>query len=189
MGPTQGNYVLFRVTVPEKVIVNFENYLKWVACDIFLKSDWPSEFCIGHIGQACGVNKQPCDITCVNDLSFPPPNALPVPPTSLLPPYHPSHPSSAILMSPTPPMNAPPQLNFQSTLNNALHEYKKQTREDLFLHPLAAKLQPCDSPHAILSVLQEEVSDERLTNWLGPVVNVIYGLSSSLGEEAGPVSY
>jgi len=86
-------------------------------------------------------------------------------------------------------MNAPPQLNFQSTFNNALHEYKKQTREDLFLHPLAAKLQPCDSPHAILSVLQEQVSDERLTNWLGPVVDVIYGLSSSLGEETGPVSY
>ena len=92
-------------------------------------------------------------------------------------------------MSLTPPMNAHPHLNFQSTFNNALHEYKKQTGEDLFLHPLAAELQSCDSPHAILSVLQERASDERLMNCLSPVVNAIYALSSSLGEEAGLVSY
>jgi hypothetical protein len=86
-------------------------------------------------------------------------------------------------------MNAPPQSNFQSIFNNALREYKKQTREDLFMQPLAPKLQACDSPHAILSLLQEQTTDKRLTNWLSPVVNVIYALSSSLGEDAGLVSY
>jgi hypothetical protein len=90
-------------------------------------------------------------------------------------------------MAITPPVNAPPRSNFQSTFSNALREYKKQTEEDLFLHPLAAKLQSCDSPDAILSVLQEQASDERLSNSLGPVVNVIYALSSSLGEDAGLV--
>lgn len=87
-------------------------------------------------------------------------------------------------MAIAPPVNAPPQSKFQSIFNNALREYKKQTEEDLFLHPLAAKLQSCDSPDAILSVLREQASDERLTNSLGPVVNVIHALSSSLGEDA-----
>jgi hypothetical protein len=57
------------------------------------------------------------------------------------------------------------------------------------MQPLAPKLQACDSPHAILSLLQEQTTDEKLTNWLSPVVNVIYALSSSLGEDAGLVSY
>jgi len=92
-------------------------------------------------------------------------------------------------MAITPPVNAPSQSKFRSIFNNALREYKKQTEEDPFLHPLAAKLQSCDSPHAILSVLQEQASDERLTNSLGPVVNVIYALSSSLGEDAGLVCH
>ena len=92
-------------------------------------------------------------------------------------------------MSPTSPMNAPPQSNFQSIFNDSLRKYKKQTREDPFLHPLAAKLQSCDSPHAVLSLLQEQATDERLTSWLSPVVNAIYVLSSSLGEDAGLVSY
>lgn len=91
-------------------------------------------------------------------------------------------------MSFTPPMNAP-QSNFQSIFNNSLRKYKKQTREDLFLHPLAAKLQSCDSPHAVLPLLQEQATDERLTSWLSPVVNAIYVLSSSLGEDANLVSY
>jgi hypothetical protein len=92
-------------------------------------------------------------------------------------------------MAISPPVNAPPQSNFQSIFNNALREYKKHTEEDLFLHPLAAKLQSCDSPDAILSVLREQASDERLTKSLGLVVNVIYALSSSLGEDASLVRH
>ena len=55
-------------------------------------------------------------------------------------------------------------------------------------HPLAAQLQSCDSPNAILAVLQQQVqgldqsrsSDERLTRWLDQTVNVIYVLSSTI---------
>jgi hypothetical protein len=42
-------------------------------------------------------------------------------------------------------------------INNALNKYKKRTKNDLCEHPLAVQLQSCDSPSAILVVLQEQV--------------------------------
>ncbi|KAH9047937.1 hypothetical protein EDB83DRAFT_2317438 [Lactarius deliciosus] len=77
----------------------------------------------------------------------------------------------------------------------ALREYKKRTGEDLTAHPLAAEIQGCDSPEAILTVLEGKVdelnqsrsSDERLTKWLNPTVNIINALSATLGEGAGLV--
>lgn len=73
--------------------------------------------------------------------------------------------------------------NFQSTFSYALRRYKKRAKEDLLLHPLAARLQSCDSTPATLSVLQEKASnDERLMKWLSPAVNVLSALSSSLGD-------
>ena len=51
--------------------------------------------------------------------------------------------------------------NFQLIINNALDAYtgKKRTKNDLLVlaHPPAAKLQPCDTPSAILTVLQSIV--------------------------------
>jgi hypothetical protein len=86
--------------------------------------------------------------------------------------------------------------NFQSVLNAALDAYEKKTKSKLLTHPLAAQLQPCDSPTAILSVLQSLIqqfdhrrrSDERLTNWLNPTINVLYAFSSTLGQGVGLVS-
>jgi hypothetical protein len=86
--------------------------------------------------------------------------------------------------------------NFQSVLNAALEAYKKKTKSKLLTHPLAARLQSCDSPTAILSVLQELIqqfdqhrgSDERLTSWLKPTVNVLYTFSATLGQGIGLVS-
>ncbi|KAF8492082.1 hypothetical protein F5888DRAFT_1909336 [Russula emetica] len=80
--------------------------------------------------------------------------------------------------------------NFQLIFNNALKAYERRTKKDLLAHPLAAQLQPCDSPSSILIVLQQQVqelnqsqsSDERLTKWLDPTVNVLYTLSETLGE-------
>lgn len=97
------------------------------------------------------------------------------------------------LMSQAPPV-IPPS-SFQSTFSHALRAYKKRTRGDLILHPLAARLQSCDSPDAILAVLQEQAqaieqswnADEKLAMWLEPIVNVLYALSSSLGEGVGLV--
>ena len=80
--------------------------------------------------------------------------------------------------------------NFQLIINNALDEYKKRTKRDLRAHPLVTELQSCNTPSAILSVLQQQVqldesrrSDDRWTRWLGPTVNVLFTLSATLGEE------
>jgi hypothetical protein len=91
--------------------------------------------------------------------------------------------------------SSPKGPNFQLIFNNALKAYEKRTKNDLLAHPLAAQLQACGSPSAVLVVLQQQVqelnqsrsSDERLTNWLDPTVNVLYALSSALGEGVGLV--
>jgi hypothetical protein len=87
--------------------------------------------------------------------------------------------------------------NFQSILNAALDAYEKKTKTKILTHPLAIQLQSCDSPTAILSVLQDLIqqfdrrrsSDERLTNWLTPTVNVLYAFSSTVGQGVGLVSF
>ncbi|KAF8504919.1 hypothetical protein F5888DRAFT_813349 [Russula emetica] len=89
-----------------------------------------------------------------------------------------------------------PSSNFQSVFNTALEAYEKKTKCKLLSHPLAARLQSCDSPIAILSVLQDLIqqfdhrrsSDERLTNWLNPTVNVLYAFSNFVGQGVGLVS-
>jgi hypothetical protein len=86
--------------------------------------------------------------------------------------------------------------NFQSVLNAALESYEKKTENKLLAHPLAAQLQSCNSPTAIVSILQDLIqqfdrrrrSDQRLTNWLKPTVNVLYAFSSTLGQGVGLVS-
>jgi hypothetical protein len=83
--------------------------------------------------------------------------------------------------------------NFQLIINNALDKYKKRTKHDLLAHPLAAQLQSCDSPSAILAILQQQVqrldqsrsSDERWSNWLDPTINILFALSSTLGAGVG----
>jgi hypothetical protein len=78
---------------------------------------------------------------------------------------------------------------------NTLDVYKKRTKKDLLAHPLVAELQYCNSPSAILAVLQRQLqgldqsprSDERWTRWLDPTVNVVYSLSGTLGEGVGLV--
>lgn len=85
--------------------------------------------------------------------------------------------------------------NFQLIFNNALKAYEKRTKNDLLAHPLAAQLQTCDSPSAILALIhqqahglyQSQTGDERLTKWLNPTVNVLYAFSATLGEGVGLV--
>ena len=86
--------------------------------------------------------------------------------------------------------------NFQPILDKALEEYKKKTKQDLITHPLAEEIRGCDSPEAILVVLQGKANelnqsqsrDERLTKWLMPTVNVLNALSATLGAGLGTVS-
>ena len=75
-------------------------------------------------------------------------------------------------------------------INAALNKYKQRTKKDLREHPLAAQLQSCDSPSAIIVILQQQVrgldpsgsTDERWTKWMDPTVNVLYAFSSVLGS-------
>ena len=85
--------------------------------------------------------------------------------------------------------------NFQLIINNALDKYKKRTKNDLLAHLLASQIQTCNSPDAILAVLQQQVneldqsrsSDERWSRWLDPTVNVLYALSSTIAAGVGLV--
>ena len=87
--------------------------------------------------------------------------------------------------------------NFRPIFDKALQEYKKKTGKDLTVHPLAAEIKACDSPQAILTVLEEKANeldqsrgnDERLTKWLNPTVNILSALSATLGQGVELVSY
>jgi hypothetical protein len=49
--------------------------------------------------------------------------------------------------------------NFQLIFDNALRAYKKRTKKDILTHPLADRLEACDSASGILTVLQEQVQE------------------------------
>src|SRR6266576_1643670 len=86
--------------------------------------------------------------------------------------------------------------NFAPIFNIALEKYKRQTKQDLANHPLLPSLQSCHSPEAILTVLREQPpefdrsqnSDDRLTTWVTPTVNVLYSFSATLGGVVGLVN-
>jgi len=98
-------------------------------------------------------------------------------------------------------MSQDPHANYQVIFDNALEAYKRRTGKDLASEsdPLLRRLESCDSPDAILVVLrdqiptlnQSETSDDSLgfTNWLNPVVNVLYAFSASISGAVGLVSF
>ncbi|KAI0295319.1 hypothetical protein B0F90DRAFT_1670156 [Multifurca ochricompacta] len=83
--------------------------------------------------------------------------------------------------------------NFQLILD-AFEDYSKQTGVDLSgtknPNPFADKLRSCDSPEAILKLLQDSAKafteyregDRKLISWLSPVVQVLHAFSGILGE-------
>ena len=77
--------------------------------------------------------------------------------------------------------------NFQLIINNALKDYEKRTKENLFLHPLASQLQSCNSPGDIIAILQQQIlhqsrsTDERCTKWLDPTIHVLLTFSQTVG--------
>ncbi|KAH9002425.1 hypothetical protein EDB86DRAFT_307172 [Lactarius hatsudake] len=85
--------------------------------------------------------------------------------------------------------------NFKVVFEKALEAYQKTTKQDITVHPLASQLQACDSPAAILTILQDQVdqfiqsrsSDERLRSWLNPTISVLCAFSATLGEGVGLV--
>ena len=78
---------------------------------------------------------------------------------------------------------------FQLIINNALDTYRKRTKKDPLTHPLAVRLQACDTPAAILTILREQIhgldqshrDDERWSKWLDPTVNVLFAFSTTIG--------
>ena len=78
--------------------------------------------------------------------------------------------------------------HFQTIFQAALKSFQKQTKTDLLTHPLVSQLQSCESTTAILAILQDQVrefektsdGDERLTKWLGPIVNVLNAFSAAV---------
>ena len=78
--------------------------------------------------------------------------------------------------------------NFQPIFNAAIQLYQKKTKKDLIAHPLVSQLQSCHSSSEILAVLQDQAreldksrsSDERLTKWLSPTVNVLCAFSATV---------
>jgi len=87
--------------------------------------------------------------------------------------------------------------NFLPVFSAALETYEKTTKYKLLTHPLATQLQACNSPADILSVLQDlaqqfdqsSSSDQGLSSWLGPTVNVLFAFSAALGEGVGLVRF
>jgi len=85
--------------------------------------------------------------------------------------------------------------NFRVIISNALDTYRKRTKKDILTHPLAARLQDCDTPAAILTILREQIhgldqsqiSAERWSKWLDPTVNVFFAFSATIGAGVGLV--
>jgi hypothetical protein len=91
-----------------------------------------------------------------------------------------SQPPASSSMSNRHPTTASPS-NYKAIFESAIMQYHKTTKQDLTIHPLAGQLQACDSPEAILTLLQDQVNqfiqsrggDERWKEWLNPTVNVL----------------
>ena len=79
---------------------------------------------------------------------------------------------------------------------DAFDDYAKQVGEDLTNNPLADALRACDSPNAVLDLLQEKAhafkeyreGDHKLIGCLKPVVQVVQGFSGILGDAISFVS-
>ena len=86
--------------------------------------------------------------------------------------------------------------NFAVIFDAASREYKSLTKKDLATHPFAAAIESFNTPDAILNVFQKQASifdkfrkgDDKLMEWLTPIVNILFTFSESLGEGVSLVS-
>jgi len=90
----------------------------------------------------------------------------------------------------------PSTSNFAAICDAASQEYKSLTKKDLATHPLAAAIESYNSPDSILNVFRTQASafdkfrkgDDKLMEWLTPIVNTLFTFSETLGEGVGLVS-
>jgi hypothetical protein len=92
-----------------------------------------------------------------------------------------------------------PSSDFKSILDaglsDALREYEKKTGKPLLDHPLATKLQQCDSVDAIKAIFRGQAEafrkfgdgDKRLTECINLMVDVLSAFSDTIGVIAGIV--
>jgi hypothetical protein len=81
----------------------------------------------------------------------------------------------------------PTSSNFEAMIDVALAKYTRQTGKDLCNHPLALKINQCDSAESILAIFQEQAQEfdefrngnSKLIKWLQPLVSGLYALSTS----------
>jgi fungal STAND N-terminal Goodbye domain len=95
-------------------------------------------------------------------------------------------------------MSSTSNTKFQVIFENALKDYTNKTGKDLLNHPLASKLDSCDSPDSILDIFREQAGqfdefrkgDTELFKWLKPVVKVLHTISTNdvLGHSASSVN-
>jgi hypothetical protein len=87
--------------------------------------------------------------------------------------------------------------NYQIIFDNALKAYKTKTGKDLRSEPFLRRLETCDSPDEVLILLRRKIpgvgrlgsSDERLSNWIDPAVNVLYNFSETVGGAVSLVGF
>jgi hypothetical protein len=101
-------------------------------------------------------------------------------------------------MSHNPP-EAASSSDYEVIFDNALKAYKKKTGRDLAADPLLRRLENCDSPDSVLTLLRQQVPgfeqsgssdeiDERLTNWVNPAINVLCTFSETISGAVSLVS-
>ena len=87
--------------------------------------------------------------------------------------------------------------NFDTIFKDALKEYKKRTKKDIAAHGLAAQIKSCDSPNAVLTVLETQVqtfdsspnANETWKRLLDPIITVLYAFSGFMSNITGPVNH
>ena len=87
--------------------------------------------------------------------------------------------------------------NYGSIFDSALEVYRKKTKSDLASHPLLTKIESCDCPEAILTMLRGEIlgfdeaesRNNRSSTWLNSTVKILYTFSSTIGESVGLVRF
>ena len=104
--------------------------------------------------------------------------------------------TSSPIMSQNPP-GAASSSDYEVIFDNVLKAYKTKTGKDLAKDPLLRRLETCNSPDSVLSLLRQQIpgfdqsesSDERLTNWVSPTVNVLCTFATTIGGVVSLVSH
>ena len=87
-------------------------------------------------------------------------------------------------------------MRLKLTLDDALTEYQKKTKQNLLDYWLATELKSCESIDAVLGILRDQAEaiertsagDQRLMKHIGSSVNVLSSISDTLGEGISLVS-